>query len=684
MPIHLIGAGSANQNQTALSGTQSGLAASKADASAHQGEPSPVDRFAALLAQGTKKLGTANGQISGDLSSTGSTSSSSLAGDLTELLKGLGLSDGDIQALIQNGDLSTSAAAFLAASDLGDVWTSTNLSSADLGTTGAGLSLGAVGSDLDALATHGALALSNDITFGATDGSHDDAISSLRLRGSAVAAGDAHSSQTHQGAWSGSPFGVNASGTADPLSTSADGLLGASKNQAATGENLVTDRMLSQTAAGGTLDTLPGAARSSVDQTTLQGSNTSASDITTQGTLATDSPLTNLSLASAQAELAHSNGTASLEDVSGTTGTNGDQQGTTGAHVAGTSAGPHSTNTIGLGAAGQGTSDLNTQDGTAQAATSSTATATGALSGSTGGAGNPNEQPINPALAPLNTSDFAKQPMEGMRSEGGTGLPQNSNGSVIMGSTSMTSDGMASGQQGGSSGQSSLGGQSALTSTLLPTAPQPLTQDVSFQSLMEASFTATTSGDVDPLLDVDQIVSGEFKTADPSQATTTTNKVDGRVGAFERLANAEIPSRTVAIAMMRGADRGNTHFEIRLDPPELGRVDIRMSVGRSGQVQAQLKFDRPETLELFQRDARALEKALSDAGLSADAADLEFSMQDQSDKAFADMFQQDNKPMSFANDNDALTAHETSSTDASSVQDVSYFTYDPNRLDMRI
>lgn len=137
----------------------------------------------------------------------------------------------------------------------------------------------------------------------------------------------------------------------------------------------------------------------------------------------------------------------------------------------------------------------------------------------------------------------------------------------------------------------------------------------------------------DAFLDVEQLVNGDI--APEGELTTSAqSKMDVRPTSVDRVMTAEVPSRTIAIAMVRSADRGRAHFQMRLDPPELGRVDVRMSVASSGTVKAQLSFEKAETLELFQRDARALERALADAGLDVDAGGLEFSLSGDGASAF--------------------------------------------------
>ena len=86
---------------------------------------------------------------------------------------------------------------------------------------------------------------------------------------------------------------------------------------------------------------------------------------------------------------------------------------------------------------------------------------------------------------------------------------------------------------------------------------------------------------------------------------------------------------SLAVAIAANAARGAKHFDIRLDPPELGRVDVHMSVSRDGKAEALLTADRPETLELLQRDSKTLERALKDAGLDLSNNSLNFSLKGQ-------------------------------------------------------
>jgi len=74
------------------------------------------------------------------------------------------------------------------------------------------------------------------------------------------------------------------------------------------------------------------------------------------------------------------------------------------------------------------------------------------------------------------------------------------------------------------------------------------------------------------------------------------------------------------------ANAGNSHFQIRLDPPELGRIEVKLEFDAAGQVNARLIVDKSETLDLMQRDQRGLERALQQAGLDTNKTNLEFSL----------------------------------------------------------
>jgi len=98
-------------------------------------------------------------------------------------------------------------------------------------------------------------------------------------------------------------------------------------------------------------------------------------------------------------------------------------------------------------------------------------------------------------------------------------------------------------------------------------------------------------------------------------------------------ANHAVPIEGLAVQIALNAQGGRSRFEIRLDPAELGRIDVRLDVDRHGQVTSHLTVEKPETLALLRQDAPQLQRALEDAGLKTGSNGLQFSLRDQS---FAD------------------------------------------------
>jgi hypothetical protein len=96
------------------------------------------------------------------------------------------------------------------------------------------------------------------------------------------------------------------------------------------------------------------------------------------------------------------------------------------------------------------------------------------------------------------------------------------------------------------------------------------------------------------------------------------------------VATDAVPLAAVPIAIVTRAEAGERKFEIRLDPPDLGRIDVQLNVDSSGRATSHLVVDRPATLDLLRRDAPVLERALQSAGLTTDNGSLQFSLRDQS------------------------------------------------------
>jgi len=93
-------------------------------------------------------------------------------------------------------------------------------------------------------------------------------------------------------------------------------------------------------------------------------------------------------------------------------------------------------------------------------------------------------------------------------------------------------------------------------------------------------------------------------------------------------ASANLPA--LAVDIVAKSLGGAKQFDIRLDPPELGRVEVRLSIDATGKASAHLSADQPQTLTLLQKDASVLTRALRDAGLDVSQNGLNFSLRQQS------------------------------------------------------
>jgi hypothetical protein len=118
-----------------------------------------------------------------------------------------------------------------------------------------------------------------------------------------------------------------------------------------------------------------------------------------------------------------------------------------------------------------------------------------------------------------------------------------------------------------------------------------------------------------------------------TQLPNSSHGATGDLGAPVKLAfapaaaAADVSSGLDALALRIAAHStdGDRNFSIRLDPPELGRVEVNLNVNAQGHAEAEFSADRQQTLELLQRDASSLERALKDAGLNL-AGGLAFSL----------------------------------------------------------
>jgi flagellar hook-length control protein FliK len=140
-----------------------------------------------------------------------------------------------------------------------------------------------------------------------------------------------------------------------------------------------------------------------------------------------------------------------------------------------------------------------------------------------------------------------------------------------------------------------------------------------------------------PTAKLADVMPASTQTVDVPVAQTTDLKIEA--AALRTIPQTYLSSQqqlnipAIAFEMSRQMEGGMSRFQIRLDPAELGRIDVRLDVDQNGQLNAKLIVERPETLDMMQRDQRALERALQQAGIDAHRATLEFSLKQNDQQA---------------------------------------------------
>jgi hypothetical protein len=96
----------------------------------------------------------------------------------------------------------------------------------------------------------------------------------------------------------------------------------------------------------------------------------------------------------------------------------------------------------------------------------------------------------------------------------------------------------------------------------------------------------------------------------------------------------------VTVQLQRSIKDGDGSISMQLRPEELGRIDIKLDIDKDGAVNATITADRPQTLELLQRDSHTLERALQDAGLQTNSNSLSFGLRGDGGQGYSQQQQQ--------------------------------------------
>ncbi len=89
------------------------------------------------------------------------------------------------------------------------------------------------------------------------------------------------------------------------------------------------------------------------------------------------------------------------------------------------------------------------------------------------------------------------------------------------------------------------------------------------------------------------------------------------------------PGEQVAVQIKKAVAEGADTISIKLDPGNLGKVEVTLEVSHDGRLMAVIAADKPETLQMLQKDAAALEQSLRDNGMKTSSDSLSFQLRDQ-------------------------------------------------------
>lgn len=88
------------------------------------------------------------------------------------------------------------------------------------------------------------------------------------------------------------------------------------------------------------------------------------------------------------------------------------------------------------------------------------------------------------------------------------------------------------------------------------------------------------------------------------------------------------PAEQVGAHLLRMVKSGIDRFDVQLHPADLGKVDIRLEINKEGLVRVSVTADNPAAYDMLQKDSRALERVLQQAGLQTDSGSLSFNLRE--------------------------------------------------------
>lgn len=216
----------------------------------------------------------------------------------------------------------------------------------------------------------------------------------------------------------------------------------------------------------------------------------------------------------------------------------------------------------------------------------------------------------------------------------------------------------------GDTGYQSRLGYDTLASILSPIqTPVPTTEK------SPAPGSTILTGDEATLFEIDLSLIDPDQLAPTLTASPVANAAAKVADVAARLHTpAQAAVHAVALHLQNLAQNRDTRsLTLQLNPPELGRMQIKMTYGKDKTVKADILIEKSDTYSLMKNDADALKNALSSAGLQADAGSLNFALADQGTFAGNGESANDNADGNKQNTDDVIGAIEIKASEEWSV-----------------
>ena len=94
------------------------------------------------------------------------------------------------------------------------------------------------------------------------------------------------------------------------------------------------------------------------------------------------------------------------------------------------------------------------------------------------------------------------------------------------------------------------------------------------------------------------------------------------------------PGAQLTARIEQAVSDGQTTVTVQLDPEHLGRVEVTLEM-QDGRLTAMIAAERPATLDLLQKDARLIERALTQGGMQVQPDGLQFSLREGGNQQWA-------------------------------------------------